>query len=394
MKFPPVSSAGIRAVLFVGLLSVPARADTPPARVVTIRVPKGTMQPQAVADDSGVVHLVTLRGEADAASVVYSRLDPGSDSFGPEVVVAGKEACATAIGSIRGAQIAVGGSGRVQVLWNGSEAGKLRNPFGGSPLLHSRSNVEGTEFDTPRNLMTRTSALDGGGTIAADPRGNVYAIWQASSEDAPAGEIGRRLWIARSSNDGATFAAERPAIDEEIGACACCGVKALTDQEGSLAILYRDAETSQDRNLVLISSTDRGEHFRKDLVSPWRVASCPVSRAAMTTTPRGFLAAWEVEGHVVFAPFSVGRADGIGPRRVPVGEARRKHPAIARNEAGEILIAWAEGTGWMKGGDLVWELYDETGARPKERGRLDGGIPTWGIPAVVARKDRSFLILH
>jgi hypothetical protein len=44
----------------------------------------------------------------------------------------------------------------------------------GSPMLYSRLNDAHTAFEPERNVMTRTFGLDGGGTIAADPVGNVY----------------------------------------------------------------------------------------------------------------------------------------------------------------------------------------------------------------------------
>ena len=56
--------------------------------------------------------------------------------------------------------------------------------------------------------MHRTFYLDGGGSIGADKEGNVYVAWHATSEDAPEGEADRRLWVACSRDDGATFADE------------------------------------------------------------------------------------------------------------------------------------------------------------------------------------------
>ncbi len=100
---------------------------------------------------------------------------------------------AIAIGTIRGGQVAVGRGGRIHVAWNGSNGARPKNPAGGTPMLYTRSEPGGKTFEPQRNLMQRTSALDGGGTIAADRDGNVYVAWHGRTEDAEPGEAHRRM---------------------------------------------------------------------------------------------------------------------------------------------------------------------------------------------------------
>ncbi len=81
----------------------------------------------------------------------------------------------------------------------------------------------------------------------------------------------------------------------------------------------------------------------------------------------------------------------------PVDSTRtggRKHPAVACSLRGETLLVWAEQTGWQKGGDLCWQVFDKTGKPTKVRGRVQGGVPVWGLATAVARPDGSFLIIH
>jgi hypothetical protein len=66
---------------------------------------------------------------------------------------------------------------------------------------------------------------------------------------------------------------------------------------------------------------------------------------------------------------------------------------VAFNARGEMIVAWTEGTGWERGGALAWQVYDRAGKPTGERGRVDGGIPVWGLPAVVGT-DRGFTIIH
>jgi len=58
-----------------------------------------------------------------------------------------------------------------------------------------------------------------------------------------------------------------------------------------------------------------------------------------------------------------------------------------------MLLAWIEGTGWQKGGALAWQIFDKHGNPTSVRGRVDGAIPVWGLPAAVAT-DSGFTIVH
>ncbi len=64
--------------LLLGLLAV-----RPPLESRSIETPGGGVQPQAVVDAEGVIHLVFLRGKADGSDVFYSSRKPGESAFGP-----------------------------------------------------------------------------------------------------------------------------------------------------------------------------------------------------------------------------------------------------------------------------------------------------------------------
>ena len=101
-----------------------------------------------------------------------------------------------------GARSPSGRGRRVHVAWNGSGEAEPRNPFGGSPLLYTRLNEPGTAFEPQRNVMQRTSALDGGGTVAAGADGVVLVAWHGRSEDDAPDEMGRRLWVPARRTTG------------------------------------------------------------------------------------------------------------------------------------------------------------------------------------------------
>lgn len=375
-------------------LTVSAQADS--GRVSLVKTPGGGIQPQAVVDARGTIHLLYFAGPPAAGDLYYSRSrEATAMAFEPAVRVNSQPGSAIAVGTIRGGQLALGKAGRVHVAWNGTTAAQPANPIKGSPMLYARSKTVGDAlgFEPQRNLMTRTFGLDGGGSVAADPEGNVYVGWHGRTADAADGEAGRRFWLARSADDGATFDAEAPALPRSTGACACCGTRLLAGPGGAVFALYRAAVAGVDRDMMLLTSHDHGAHFQAQALEPWRIAACPMSSEFLVASPRGVFAAWETQGKVAFSRVDL-EAGTASTRTAPPGGGDRKHPALAVSAAGETLLVWAEGTGWQRGGTLAWRVFDPSGRPTREAGRLDQGIPVWGLPAVVPRPDGGFVIFH
>jgi hypothetical protein len=377
-----------------GVLSAcrpPAAARADVARVRVERVPGGGLQPQLLADSRGGLHLVYLQGTPSACDVYYARREPGAAGWAAPVRVNSQAGSAVATGTIRGAQIALGKDDRVHVVWNGS----MQAAGGGSreaPLCYTRAKDGGSGFEPQRNAMGRTVGLDGGASIAADRSGNVYLAWHAG-ERIGGGEGARRLWLARSTDEGRTFGAETGVFEDPTGACACCSVKAFADSRARLWLLYRAATEKVNRDMVLLSGAAAGP-YRGGRIDPWVIGACPMSSETFAEGPDGVWAAWETDGQIRF-----GRVDPAGkvagsPLSAPGSAAGRKHPFIAVNRAGEVLLVWDEGTGWQRGGALAWQLYDAKGKPLPETGRLEGGIPVWGLATAAALPDGSFLILH
>ena len=362
-------------------------------RVKLVRTPDGGIQPQAALDSQGVVHLIYYKGEAGKGDIFYVRQEPGQDTFSNPVRVNGRPGSAIAAGTIRGAQLAVGKSGRVHVAWDGMGEGALRTMIDGkevTPLLYTRLNDSGSAFEPERNLITYAAGLDGGSSVAADINGNVYAFWHAAKPGNTNGEAGRAVFVAHSTDDGKTFARERLATDKPTGACGCCGMKSFADSDGNVFALYRGASEMTNRNEILLMSRNRGADFEVAYSHGWNVAACPMSSAFLSETKAGVLAAAETHGRVFFVR--------VDPKTGKVSEpispsTKAKHPVAVGNAQGEVLLVWTEGTGWAKGGAVVWQLYDKEGNALEEKGRADG-VPVWSLATAFARPNGSFVVVY
>jgi hypothetical protein len=317
------------------------------------------------------------------------------------VRVNSQDGSAIALGTIRGAQMSVGRAGRVHVAWNGSGIASPTGPPNpedpasreSAPMLYARLNDAGTAFEEQRNLMRRTYGLDGGGSVAADGEGNVYVAWHGKAPGAPQGEAGRRVWMVRSADDGKTFSAEQAISEQQTGACACCGLRCFADRHGAIYLLYRSAIESVHRDVFVLVSGDRGASFRGGQLHPWRINACPMSSMALAEGPNGVVGAWETQGQVYFARLDPKRPESSPALAAPGEPKGRKHPAVAVNRRGEVILVWTEGGAWGKGGSLAWQVFGRDGTPAAERG-LRSGIPAWSFAAVFADAAGDFVILY
>src|SRR5207247_2174995 len=93
------------SVIFFAGFSLSAAAPS----VSLVRTPDGGIQPQAVVDSQGVVHLIYYKGDAGDGDIFYVHQAPGQGAtFSKPIQVNSQPQSAIAAGTIRGAHLAVG----------------------------------------------------------------------------------------------------------------------------------------------------------------------------------------------------------------------------------------------------------------------------------------------
>jgi hypothetical protein len=388
----------VAAVLLLGLNGISV-GTSDNGSVILVRLPGNGIQPEAVVDGHGVMHVLYFAGEPRGGDLFYVRSKDYGQTFSAPIRVNSQPGSAIATGTIRGGQLALGRGGRVYVTWNGSDTATptgVRNPANGeptAPFLYARSNAEGTRFEPQRNLTTRGYFIDGGGSIAADQHGNVYAAWHAAPVEGQPGEDHRLVWIARSTDDGGTFAAEQPAWGEPTGACGCCGVRMFAGPSDTLYLLYRSATAMTHRDMFLLESADQGRTFQGARVQPWEIGACPMTSMSIASSSTTVFGAWETAGQVYFGAVDPKSARIPTLIAAPGEGGTRKHPRLATTGNGDVLFVWTEGTAWARGGSLAWQGFDPSGRVTSVRGTVPG-VPVWSFGTPIARPDGRFVVLY
>src|SRR6267143_2717418 len=192
-----------------------SRADSPAMPTITLlRTPQEGIQPQTMLDRKGVLHMIYFKGDASAGDIEYVLGKPDGKNFSKPIRVNSDSSSAVAIGTVRGPQMAVGRNGSVYVIWFGARA-QFGDPTNTMPVFFSRLNDSRNAFEAQRNLMQYATGGDGGISIAADGAGDVYVVWHATG--AEPGEDHRQVYLARSTNDGKTYAREVPISPPTLG---------------------------------------------------------------------------------------------------------------------------------------------------------------------------------
>ena len=210
------------------------------------KTPDGGVQPRLSVDESGNVHLLYFKKRLSAPSaregnLYYRQYMTNEKRFGLPVKVSSSASDIRTF-SIARASMAVGGDGRVHVVWYLPRDNQY---------FYTRSNIERTQFEVQEAVVEMFGeGLDAGADVAV-LGSQVAIVWGAGSLSR---EYERTVYGRLSSDSGASFSDEMQVGNKELGACACCSLAANFAQHDELSVAYRSAI---DLSLIHISEPTR-----------------------------------------------------------------------------------------------------------------------------------------
>jgi hypothetical protein len=378
VRLAPFMIKLLAALLLVTALLWPSHSEA--GAVQLLRVPGDGIQPQAVVDSDGSLHMIYKKGKRSQGDLFYVKRTKNIGPWSKAIRVnsrAGKAPRNSAIGSAR---LALDHKNRLHVTW------LLIKP---AKYYYTRMNSAKTAFEKQRWLSNKNLiGVESGAALVTDKKDNVYLFWHSGDFRT---EKKRIVVMRRSTNGGQSFDRQRTISPPQSGVCAYCGLHAMVDKAGALVVSFRKMNGT-DRGMTLLKSIDQGKVFQAQPIHKWCRSICPVSNTCMSQDADGTAhVTWETKGQIYWA--SVKRLEA--PQRVPgLSPVRRKNPVILFNNKRDMLIVWAEGEGARSGGKLRWQIYDAKSAA-KRRGSGKGKeLPAMSMATAVALPNGQFVIIY
>jgi hypothetical protein len=391
------AGAWFLTVLFVGAISVTTVAFGALSSVAAddlvkvMKTPDSGIQPRMLTGSDGKVHLLYFkkrlnRPDAREGNLYYRQYDEQLGGFGVPVKVSSGAFPVQTV-SISRASMAIDSEGRIHALWYLPK---------NAQYYYSRSNLERTQFETQREMVSEhTLGIDAGADIAA--HGNQIAIFWGAGDLSR--EYERTVFTRLSSDFGESFGPELQLGNPDLGACGCCSLAGEFIDDDSLLVAYRSALAGVGRHMQLLTA----EGLSKDIsnayyaqmqeLQQWEASFCPLSTNDIATDSDDQLwLVFETQSRIVQLQF----ADGVVPTSVaePFTETRQKNPAIAINASNQRLVVWAEAISHSRGGRLNMRFFDADVSAPEVVLSEPVNLEDFSFPAVTTLSDGSFLVLY
>jgi hypothetical protein len=359
-----------------------AGADT---LVRVVRIPDRALVPDVIRDAAGLLHMVY--GLDHAAWYVRS-LDDGATLSAP-VKVNSEGTVETEMGE-RGPKLAVGRDGVVHVAWADDWAPGVQC------YVRSARSVDGGKTFEARKTLSSMPGVDGV-TLTADGDGRVVAFWHVMQPPQEKIPQATWLWLARSTDNGATFETGQRATVSNLPALACsmCMMRARVGTEGRLYLAFRSAaENIRDFYVLHGSMTDSAFTAVRVNEDNWKIDFCPMCGPELTFAPDGRALCAFMTRNKVYWSISDPKLRAFALHvPTPANEKDEIYPTAVANGKGEVLFVWQVGPMSTGGTAAVkWALYRADGQFTGRKGEL--GTSFSGTKAAAfACKDDAFCIV-
>ena len=363
-------------------------------KVAFEKTPHGGIQPQAIIDARGTLHVLYYKGKPREGDLYYVSRTKDERSFSAPLKVNNIAGSACCIGSIFRARMAIDRDGFAHVLWNGSfgfvkkqweKKGKQRTPEEFTYLFYARLADDRKSFRQQVNLNRNTYGLDGNGSITVDRNGVIRVFWHAKIKGRP----DRMAFMVQSTNRGKSFSIEKPITQRPVGACECCTLEAFSSSSGKTFVAYRTAEKT-GRDTVIFSAEKHDNAFKEIHRHSWKVFTCPASTFAFAEDAQRIYAAWETKGHI-YTKDVLSSAESI---KVSSSKNNCKYPSIAINSRGDRLTTWSTNTGWGKGGYIQYKLTNRDGTLISQSNLPGHSPPAYSFSSACTLATGGFVIFY
>lgn len=230
-------------------------------------------------------------------------------------------------------------------------------------VLAWRSADHGATWSAPQKVNdVGGSAREGLHSIAAGGRNTLFATWLDLRQK------GTQLYGSASFDGGLTWSPNRPVYQPPSGSvCECCHPTAVVDSEGAISVMFRNSRDG-NRDMYLARSSDGGATFAaatKLGSGSWKLNACPMDGGSLLAGPNNSsFSVWRREA-------SLYQSNGTDETLLGPG----KQPVLARTSRG-IFIAWTEGQSirWKMAGEDGVKTLAEQGNFLSLARLPDGGV--------------------
>lgn len=375
-------------LLLAALAAGGAQAEAPRHDMAAMWAAKQAVaRPLAVAASFDAAGRLWVARVENGQLKVAQSADNGRHFTWPATVNAVPEAIA-AEGESR-PQIAVAADGTVHVLWNIA----LAKPYTGH-VRYSRSTDGGRSFGEPVTINDdRKEISHRFPALLVDGKRVLIAWLDAREREAAraAGEpfAGASLYVAESSDGGASFGANRRFVGHS---CECCRL-ALAWHGGEPVAFWRQVFDGKVRDFAL-ANLNEAEKIVRASDDEWRIDGCPHHGGGLAADDRGDLhMVWFTQGQTRQGLF-YRRYDGkafSAPHKFGNDNAQAGHPAVLASGR-TVSVAWLEFDGKV---NHVWLMQSRDGgrhwAKPRSVARSEGAVD---YPILLNRRGRPWLVWH
>lgn len=338
----------------------------------------------AAMDDNGKIHIAWFEEEKERVTLHSAVSEDAGKTFAPGVAV--NKAEEEPDSTHQSPSLALGPKGEVFVVWKSKRPGEES----AADLRFSRSLDGGKTFE--KSVVVNDNpgpGFVGFESIAAGPKGEVYAAWIDKREKDPKAKPS--AYFARSLDGGKSFEKN---VKVDGSACVCCRTALAVGSNGRIYMGWRKALDKDIREIVVAGSTDGGKTFAPPVIvgnDQWEFAGCPHRGPSLGVDKEGRLyVAWYSEGEGMPQIYLGRSSDGGASFSKEVLKVQPgffpDHPALVVTDAG-ICVVWEEVTPLM--GKIIIESRPWQGEAVRQQ--LSQGNRRAAYPSIVANRKGEVL---